>query len=404
MSDVAETTATEVHDTTVDTAVETAQPVAAESLEGLTPKERARARGRALDEARAATAEKAERAREQFREGGRFAKAEESAAVAAGVSESESPVAKETAPEEDGGPAEGFERVFYPEGHPLRDQGVTYDDVPVASAARIKALLNGTYHRRQDVEQAQQRAAELEDRLARMEAENRFRGEHGAEFWTAEDQAFYDDAKEHYGEEFAERYRKSKIAEAQEAIGQATDEAQLQAVAQRIGSHASEFKNDALSGLPRMYPGLTAQEVDTAIAMYAHELDQVQAHAIASGMTPIAFFRKFGGYNETDFFAVAKDYIESRPGVIARRTSQSQASEVERNRIKAEIEAQQRKDMQDASRRHAQNPNRNLGGGSIAPTSAEDDGPPDLRGKSLTEIKKGAKQRVIERFRRQTGG
>lgn len=410
MSDVAELTATGSAPATEAVAPETPAQPAPAVAENLSPKERARARGRELDRALAEQARQRAQAAGQPREAGKFVKqettTEQPAADAAGavaVSESEPPKAQEAASEADGGPAEGFERVFYPEGHPLRQQGVEYDDVPKSAAMRIKALLNGTYTRRQEVEQAIQRAQALEERLARMEAENRFRAEHASEFWTAEDQAFYEDAREKYGEQYAERYRQSRVMEAEQAIRQRTDEAQLQVAAERITRAGQEFRADALAGLPKMYPGLSAAEINTALDMYAHELDQVQQRAIANGMSMIDFARKFGGYNETDFFAVAKDYIESRPGVIAARSQSSQASEVERNRIRAEIEAQERAKLQDASRRHALNPNRNLGGASVAPTIAEPETPPDFTGKSMVEIKKGAKARIIERYRQRVG-
>ena len=406
MSEVAETTATDSGTTTeVVAPVVEAQPSTVAPTESLSPKERARARGRALDQARAETARKAEQAQQQYREGGKFAKQETDAASAASVSESEPPKAEGATVKPDGGPAEGFERIMYPEGHPQRvAEGVEYVDVPIASARHVKALLNGTYHRRQEVEAATQRALELEDRLARMEAETRFRSEHGHEFWTAEDQQFYEDVKNTYGDEKAELYRKSKIMEAENALRQTAETAQLEAVAGRVAAQGSEFKADALTGLPRMYPGLTTSEVETAIAMYAHELDKVQERALQRGMTPVQFFSKFGGYNEQDFFAVTKDYLETRPGVIARRRESGQASEVERNRIKAEVEAQQRREMQAASQRHAQNPNRNLGGGSVGPTTTSEPEPASMVGKSMSEIKRTGKQRFLDRFRQSQGG
>lgn len=408
MSDVAELTATGSEAAPVAAPESPAVPAQPSQeiagFENLSPKERARARGRALDEAR----RKAEQARTQARAGdGRFTQETSDVAEAAPVvSESESPAAPEASAESKAvGPAEGFERVELPEGHPLRQsEGVTHVDVPKDSARHVKALLNGTYHRRHEVEAAVRRAQELEDRMAQMEAETRFRAEHGHEFWTQDDQALYEDIKEKYSEEQAEAYRQSKIQQAEAALRERAEQAQLEAVAGRVAGQATEFRTDAMTQLPKLYPGLTTAEVETALSMYAHELDKVQQRAVSNGMSPTEFFRKFGGYNEQDFFRVAKDYIETRPGVISRRGQAARVSEVERNRVRAEVEAQKAAELQQAAKRHAQNPNRALGGGSVAPSIPESSSPPDNVGKSVTEIRKTGKARFLDRVRERYGG
>ena len=293
MSEVAESTAAAPAEAAavVEAPVQTeaAQPTTA-ATENLSPRERARARGREIDRARTESERKAEQAREQARQGdGKFAKetdaAEPAAEAVAGeapeVSESESPQAEATAQESDGGPAEGFERVQYPEGHPLRDQGVEYEDVPTALAPKFKALLNGTYARRQEVEQAQARALELEQRLLRMEAEARFQQEHGSEFWTAQDQEIYDALleDERGGQTAAEAYKRGRQQEAESKLQAVREEADLQALSRQWQHNGKQFREEAHQSLPRLIPGLRAEEIDTAIGMYRAELEQVESMA-----------------------------------------------------------------------------------------------------------------------------
>ena len=77
---------------------------------------------------------------------------------------------------------------------------------------------------------------------------------------------------------------------------------------------------------------------------------------------------------------------------------------VERNRIKAEIEEQKRTELIAASGRHAQNPNRNLGGASVGPSVSSEPEPESMVGKSVGQIAKIQKTRFLESVRTRLGG
>lgn len=398
-------------------AVET--PAAPAAGEHLTPRERAVQRAAAgVVKAESAKAEAAkprnERGEYVGKDGGQEAApaakaaAEQAAAPkppAEGQGVSSQPPAGE--------PAAGFERIRYPEGHPLRANlppGVDYEDVPVGPwVTRIRALLAGTYTRRQEVEAAQRQAEEARAVLARREAEERFKAENGSALWTEADERFYQDAKKVYGPEMAETYKNAKMAEGNAAIAEAGETAEVTALAGRVSSEGVAFREDAITKLPEMFEGLTSAEAAHAVRMYAIELDDVQARFVGThvqrGMSEVQatklFLQRFGGYNERDFFAVARSYLETRPGVLAAKGQREAKAELERNRIKAEVEAETRNGLRAAAVRHSQNPNRNLGGAAAAVPGAAviEGGEPDYRGKSASAQAKERKATFLERWR-----
>ena len=243
---------------------------------------------------------------------------------------------------------------------------------------------------------------DLETQIRRMEAENRFRQDSGDKFWTPENQEIYEALKEdpRGGEEAAEAFKQGVMAKEQAALSTVREQADLEALSQRWQSKGQDFTQEAHTVLPQHFPGVTQGEIEVALGMYRQEINQLESmawqRAQAQGVSPAQFARTFAekvGFSGDDFFAVAGDYLATRPGVIARKGSQDQVSEVERNRIKAQVEAAQREDLKKASQRHASNPNRNLSGVSIAPSTTPAE-PESNVGRSMKDIKRGAHDRL----------
>lgn len=362
--------------------------------------------GERREAAQRAAREARERAQQQPRaQDGTFSAeqtAEAARAAAVADSEAGSATGTETASEAADVPPQGMVRIELPEGHPLRDQGETYLDVPAAKERTYRTLVNSAA-RRAEAEQAQTQLAEERTARARVEAELRFVRERGDEFWTREDQALYDDIIASYTEGLgadaakarAEAFKRGRQQEAQQAIAQVQDEADLAAVAAHWRNEGQVFQRAAHERLPQMFEGLTSTEVSEAIDMYARRLASIEEAAWAKNqhlMTRAEFDRRFADtvrYSDKDFFAVARDYIETRPGVLSAKRARAESADIQRRSIQADTEAAERGRLKDAGRRHAQNPQRALGGVSTSSASADTgDEQPDLTKMSPDQVRR----------------
>lgn len=298
-------------------------------------------------------------------------------------------------------PAEGMVRIELPEGHPLREQGRTYHDVPEGEERQWREVINGAT-RRKEVEEAQKQLQERDRQLAELrrqallrDAEVRFQQEKGSEFWTAEHQQKYQNILDTYGQEDADAYKAGQIRKRDDAMVQVRDQADEQAVQETWQREGVNFKTEAMSKIPQMFPGVTAQEVSTAIQMYAAELSTVENamwQKAQQHMTQPQFARWFlenVGYSGDDFMTVAGGYLQSRPGVQQRNGQQQTAEALKRKQIEAELAEQKRLEMQAASKRHATNPQARLGSvASPARSTSTEDEAPDTTNMSPGAIKK----------------
>ena len=292
-------------------------------------------------------------------------------------------------------------RIELPEGHPLREQGRTYHDVPAAEERSWREVINGAT-RRKEVEDAQKQLQERDRQIAEMrrqallrDAEARFQQEKGSEFWTADHQQKYQDILDTYGQEDADAYKAGQIRKRDEAMVAVREEADEQAVQETWTREGRNFKAQAMGKIPQMFPGVTAQEVDTAVKMYAAELSAVESamwQKAQHHMTKPQFARWFlenVGYSGEDFMTVAGGYLQSRPGVQQRSGQHQTAEALRRKQIEAELAEQKRLEMQAASQRHATNPQARLGSvASPARSTSTEDAPPDTTNMSPNAIKK----------------
>ena len=303
----------------------------------------------------------------------------------------------------------GKVRIELPEGHPLRDQGRTFYDVPEMEERQWREAINGAA-RRKEVDEARTALQQREKELAEMrrqallrDAEARFQQEKGSEFWTADHQQKYQDILDTYGPEDAEAYKAGQVRKRDEAMAEVRDQADEQAVQQTWQREGTKFKTEAMQTLPSMFPGVTPQEIDTAVKMYAAELSTVESamwQRAQGHMTKPQFARWFlenVGYSGDDFMTVAGGYLQSRPGVVQRQGHNQTAEALRRKQIEAELAEQKREELKAASQRHAQNPQRALGAvASPARSTSTEEPELDLKEMSPGAIKKAMRSATRE--------
>lgn len=385
MSDVAaETAATAVPETTT-----TPEPKAAEGPKTVHDRRASVREIAARHEASAATPRD---------EQGRFAAREEepAAPVADATSEEAVPASDGATDQEAGeGPAEGFVRVPYPEGHPMRAQGVEFEDVPAAMESRMRALINAQDPaRRSEMERLRRERQEERDRRIQLDAELRFYREHGSQLWTQDDQDKYEQIVATWGEEDAERFKRGRMLENQQLLAQVREQAISEQVVEQWQEMSEGFRGEAFQHLPLQFPGVTEGEIETALKMYGAELEQLQRRAEAAGMSAAEFTERVG-LSAQDLLRVAGDYLSTRPGVLQHRGSNEAAKEAERKRIEAEVEERKQAELREAAQRHSRNPNRSLGGISTGHRTIEPDSDElDTTGMSPGQIARARKARV----------
>lgn len=271
-------------------------------------------------------------------------------------------------------------KIPVPEGHPLREQGKEFVTVPAEEERSVRALMNGVA-RRSEVEAAFQRASQAEARAREAEAIAEFYRTQGPQLWTPDDQAAYDDISATYGPEAAERFKRGKLSEADQQIAQVRQDAQAQGMRAEHQQTASQFAQAAIEDATVKYPGVTEAEVLRAIYLYGAELDRIEK---MTGRQP--------QLHADDFYRIADPLFRSNPRVADETRKQTEAREIERRRIEADIKEQQKRELAAASTRHAQNPHRALAavpGRTVAPAEVKDN-----RGRDVGAIRKDARANV----------
>lgn len=335
-------------------------------------------------------------------EDGKFTEAEAAPAATDSEALAVSATGEATTPPAADGPPEGMVRIEYPEGHPLRAQGETHIDVPAAYERSARTMVNSAA-RRQEAEAAERRAQEERAARLRVEAELKFVREQGSSFWTPEHQATYDDLLRAYGQEAADAYKRGQQQKAEGAMAQVREGADLEAITEHWQTKGNGFRAEAVRALPEQFPGLQPHEIETAIGFYAMEIKRVQDEAWSVAqrtMSRAEFERRWAAgfdYSADDFFKVAGDYLKTRPGVIAAQGQQQAAQQLRENQIRAETEAAKRQELIEASKRHATNPQRGLGGVST-PGSGTTNQPdaPDRHKQSPDQIRRSMRDEVRE--------
>lgn len=357
--------------------------------------------GRELSESRRKAAEARERAQAQPRDdAGKF----QEAAPAEEPAEEPPAGASEQQP---AGPAEGMVRIEIPEGHELREQGKTHVDVPAGDAELYKGLINSG-RRRREVEAATQLVEQERQARIRLESELRFLRERGGEFWTREDQALYDDIIASYtptlGEQAAkaraEAFKRGREMEARQSLEATHTEAQRAEVGRKWQTEGQAFRRAAHSSLPTQFPGLTSEDIELGISRYMDWLgmqeDQLYEQSdkrMTREQFQLFLAQRLEGYSDRDFMALNEEWFKTRPGVMRAANSQKEAQELERRRIKAETEAAGREQLKDAAKRHATNPERNLGAAAAGPRSSEAlADKPDFKNMSSDQIRRSLRE------------
>lgn len=381
--------------------VATEAPVAPSSAETPSPEGQGYPQGdnrRSRIEELVARHEQSRAAREQPRsEDGQFAApgGEEAAPSAAPTSEEAAPVAggdTET-PQAAPGPPEGFVRVPYPEGHPMRAQGVDYEDVPAAAEQRIRALMNAQDPaRRSELERLRRSSQEAAQRALAAEAQLAFYRDHGNELWSPEDQEKYDSILSTWGEADAERFKRGRMQENQERLNQVTEQAMVSDIDQNYERAATTFRTEAFTYLPQYLPGITQEDINEALEMYGSRVNRLQAQLLEQGYAPAQIAEALQPSRQM-FFEVAGNFLKTRPGVIEALRSRQAAEDAERQRIAAEERERQQAELREAAGRHARNPQRRLGGATS--TSQPVPGNEDSNvGKSVADIRAASKSRL----------
>lgn len=305
---------------------------------------------------------------------------------------------------------EGFESVELPGSHPLRERGLTHVTLPgpeVVGKEQYEALRSGLNNpvRHRDVSQAEERATEAEQRAAELEARveimqspdyRRLDPEQNPEL---RDQI--EDHRRAYGDEAAELLEESLEARREKLLEQGTEQARSQAewtrIAQRftrsVGANAKEvFPVWAESGELRQY-------LPRLVAEYSNLVDAGQAAPDPQQFFEWAWWRYYGRDPR-----VQSQAQEEGPGQQAAGDSQKTREEL-KEEIRAEVleelkeeEAERLKDA--ATRRQRSTPGRlpSADAGVRTPVGAEGEGP-DLEGKSPDQVKRAAKQSLLDKFR-----
>lgn len=255
--------------------------------------------------------------------------------------------------------AEGFKRIDLPEGHPLREQGRTFIDMPAETEEASRALVN-SWTRRSDVDRAnaaaqaaQQETVQLRRQVARLEAEAELRT--SGELDKAVDPqlvALLQQAEQHGSPEQVKALQDAINAQRQAAINAKGSEAEQAAQDYETGA---QFLRGVFEASPERYhlwygqgePGFRAQ-IAPIIAAYGRHVDQRMAQG-------------GGGPDLNEFFGwVDQQYIRD-PSVRAavQRYNQEQQEAIRQQGEQAGREARDKElqaERREAAERHGRRP------------------------------------------------
>lgn len=237
-----------------------------------------------------------------------------------------------------------------PEGHPLRDRGLTEFPVPVPKEHEdsIRGILNGAV-RKAELQQAHQAYQQLNERLLETEAQLKYWRDNPGSRLTPEEQHKVNDIRETYGDEDADRYeaalREKRNSEVEELTGAELAEARQKHLVQM----GQMFRQEALRDVPNKYPGWASESIALAMGQgpatpepgsLADAFAQYGAYVQARTMQDQSYMP-----NARDWYAVADRVFASSPaGQQAQRQAQAEADakEAERKKLEAATEAARR--------------------------------------------------------------
>ncbi|HWV58692.1 MAG TPA: hypothetical protein VNZ57_14645 [Longimicrobiales bacterium] len=172
---------------------------------------------------------------------------------------------------------EGFVRLEVPEGHPLRDRGVTSIVAPEAEADYHRYQLNNPVRARAVEEarlaqrEAEQRAQQLEQELLRTQAQLET---YLSVFTNADVTDQLQRIRDEYGEEGALRYLRGLLVEQQERIDRAVDERVQERLAVEVQQQAQGIVRSLIAERPQRYPHWSDEELRRVVAAWGSYMDQ----------------------------------------------------------------------------------------------------------------------------------
>lgn len=238
-----------------------------------------------ITEAKAALSKGEHHAQTQPRaEDGKFAATEASAAQAPDPNAPAAPAPDATPPAEGAAPApsgepaapdaaatdavpEGMVRIDIPEGHPMRHRGDHYL-VPKGHEEYHRWAVNNTI-RHQDVEGYAKSAKDWQQYANRLKAElDATREFAGGIFADPTVIAQIDDIRRTYGDEAAKRFEAGLWQEQQAKVAERTKAQEAESAKAEMDAYANDFMQRAWGEAEKRFPGMTPQEIHTAIVAY----------------------------------------------------------------------------------------------------------------------------------------
>ncbi|WP_425153964.1 hypothetical protein [Candidatus Palauibacter sp.] len=202
-------------------------------------------------------AEELQRSREQARDDkGRFAAGESADVQPSGgeqtPADGDAAEGKSASPTGQPPPADGMVRIALPEGHPLRDQGHSYLDVPEADEAVYRSQLNNPV-RANELERLKTQWRNDRAELARLRAElDAMRDPEIQKLQlTPELEVVLNDLEQQYGPEQAKLFRDGIEAQRQRALGQKAESAMAE---ERGRMQAHQLLSEIRVQAARRYP------------------------------------------------------------------------------------------------------------------------------------------------------
>jgi hypothetical protein len=215
-----------------------------------------------------------------------------------------------------GEPAPEVVKLALPEGHPLRDRGIT--ELPFAVPKEHEEILRSLVNepvRKQQLAQAYEAARVREREAAEARAEAEFWRQNAGSVFTPEFYAKYQDIKQTYGDADAERYKRAVLAEAQGQLDQQVGTAR---VAQQIRATADAFRSAAMQDAQQRFPGwVTTNERGELVPTPEMEVAFRSYGAFISGT----------GKTEpsaADWYTIAEPLYDRSPAGQQRRAAEAQ--------------------------------------------------------------------------------
>lgn len=298
-------------------------------------------------------------------------------------------------------------RIALPEGHPLTERGLKELPfaVPKEFEAEAKALVNGAARAKQ-VEMAEQRARQLEERLIRLEAERKWQAENPGEL-TPKQQLMVDEisADPRFGPEDAEALRRRLLADSRGNMDEAVEAQVREAQEARKAQEINRVATDMLTLALRRYRGWSqeAQQLISARmggSRYDGPADPGTLAAVLDGFAAQVQVKEARDpdYMPTvqEFQQYADRYYATTPAGQQELERIKQLRAAQESQAKADAEAEAQRKAEEAAEIAGRNPlgrAPRLPSSNTSPSAQANQGAP----KSYTELK--ARKRAAARGR-----